>query len=64
MKHIKLHAERSFEQHTKCMITIIKNFLSAANRTDSHILIPSEAVWAGLLIFHFSSSGYPDKQYE
>lgn len=61
---MKLHAEGSFEQHTKCTITIIKNFLSAVSRTGSHILIPSEAVWAELLMFHFSSPGYPDKQYE
>lgn len=64
MKYAKLHTERSFEQHTKCMIAIIKIFMSAASRTGSHILIPDEAVWAELLMFHFSSSGYPDKQYE
>lgn len=60
-RYIILHVKRSFEEHTKCLITVLKNFLSTASRRGSHLLMPSKAIGTENLMSHFSGYGYPDK---
>lgn len=47
------------------MVTFLKSFVSSAIGTGRLILIAGKAcMGAEVLVFHFSSSGYPDKQHE